>query len=105
MRIPTLLLGTLYEDNRRHPLRIAGPPGIESWVRTLATSMGYGVENRNLPFEVTYQELLVGVDTSVGPVEVRSFETHHQPHTHPHGFIVETGTHRIAYSGDTGWFD
>jgi ribonuclease BN (tRNA processing enzyme) len=41
----------------------------------------------------------------VGPARVRSFETHHSPDSCPHGMLIETGGERIAYSGDTGWFD
>ena len=33
----------------------------------------------------------------IGPVQVCSFETHHQPHTHPHGMVVTAGraAHRL----------
>jgi ribonuclease BN (tRNA processing enzyme) len=103
--IPPLLLGALYEDDRKHPIRIAGPPGIQEWVYNLAAAMGYAIEDREWPFEINFEVLNAGVEKEIGPVRARSFETHHQPHTHPHGMIVETGKHRIAYSGDTGWFD
>jgi ribonuclease BN (tRNA processing enzyme) len=103
--IPPMLLAALYEDERRHPLTIAGPTGIRQWVYNLASAMGYAIEDREWPFDIRFEELPAGVEVEVGPVRVRSFETYHQPHTHPHGMIVETGKHRIAYSGDTGWFD
>jgi len=103
--IPPLLLAALYEDGRRHPLQIAGPPGIQRWVHNLAAAMGYAIEDRDWPFQIGFHELVPGVVQEIGPVRVESFETHHQWHTHPHGLIVETGAHRIAYSGDTGWFD
>jgi ribonuclease BN (tRNA processing enzyme) len=67
--------------------------------------MGYAIEDREWPFAIHFHELLPGMVQEIGPVRVESFETHHQWHTHPHGMIVETGAHRIAYSGDTGWFD
>jgi ribonuclease BN (tRNA processing enzyme) len=103
--IPSFLLGALYEDERTHPLRIAGPPGIRDWVYNLAGAMGYGIEERQLPFELSFEELPVGEPREIGPVRVHGFETRHQPHTYPHGIITETGSHRIAYSGDTGWFE
>ena len=103
--IPPFLLATLYEDNRRHPLRIAGPPGIQRWVHNLAATMGYAIEDREWLFDVSYTELVPGSEVEIGPVRVESFETYHQRHTHPHGMIVDTGSHKIAYSGDTGWFD
>jgi ribonuclease BN (tRNA processing enzyme) len=103
--IPIILLGALYEDQRTHPIRIAGPRGIERWVRNLAAAMGYAIEDHRWPFEINFEALTAGVETEIGPVRARYFETHHQAHTDPHGMIVETGAHRIAYSGDTGWFD
>lgn len=103
--IPPFLLAALYEDERKHPLRIAGPPGIKEWVYNLAAAMGYGIEDRDWPFEISFDVLPIHGELEIGPVRARAFETVHQPHTHPHGIIVETGAHRIAYSGDTGWFD
>ncbi len=103
--IPALLLAMRYEDSRKDALRIAGPPGIEARVRTLATAMGYGLEDQNFSFPIEFVELRTDRATPVGPVEVRAFETQHQPHTCPHGLIVNDGRLRIAYSGDTGWFD
>jgi len=103
--IPPFLLGALYEDDRRHPLRIAGPPGIQEWVHNLASAMGYAIEDRDWPFEITFDVLPVGGEKEIGPARATAFETLHQPHTYPHGIIVETGADRIAYSGDTGWFD
>jgi ribonuclease BN (tRNA processing enzyme) len=103
--IPALLLAALYEDERRKPLHIAGPQGIERRVRQLAAAMGYAIEEREWPFAIEFLELPSDRLTEVGPVQVRSFETRHQPHTHPHGMLVTAGRDRIGYSGDTGWFD
>jgi len=103
--IPPFLLAALYEDQRKHPLRIAGPPGVKEWVYNLAAAMGYGIEDREWPFDIEFHVLPLRGELEVGPVRARAFETLHQPHTHPHGIIVDTGKHRIAYSGDTGWFD
>ncbi|MFQ5418393.1 MAG: MBL fold metallo-hydrolase [Myxococcota bacterium] len=103
--IPALLLAALYEDERRKPLRIAGPRGIDRWVHNLAAAMGYAIEDREFPFDIRFEVLHPGIETEVGPVTVRSFEAHHQPHTHPHGLLMTAGVQRIAYSGDTGWFD
>jgi len=103
--IPLLLLAALYEDERKHPLRIAGPPGIERRVRELAVAMGHAVEGREWSFDIQFEELPAGREVELGPARVHSFETHHSPEAVPHGLIVETGSERIAYSGDTGWFD
>ncbi len=103
--IPALLLAALYEDQRRKPLVIAGPHGIERRVHQLASAIGYGIEERDWTFPIQFMEMNVEREIEIGPTRVRSFETRHQPHTHPHGMIVRAGSHSIGYSGDTGWFD
>ncbi|MCP3983248.1 MAG: MBL fold metallo-hydrolase [bacterium] len=103
--IPLFLLAAEYQDARRKPIRIVGPPTVEARVRRVAMAMGHGIEDHEWSFPIQFQELLSGADTELGPVRARSFETRHSPDSCPHGLIIETGGHRIAYSGDTGWFD
>lgn len=103
--IPLLLLAALYEDERKHPIRIAGPPGIERRVHALADAMGHGIRDREWTFPILFEELPAGRRVELGPVDVRSFETRHQPDSNPHGLVLQAGAQRIAYSGDTGWFE
>ena len=103
--IPLLLLAALYEDRRTRALRIAGPSGIERRVRELASAMGHGLDKRPFGFQIAFEEIGPGASLEIGPVHARAFATHHSPDSHPHGFVLESGGARIAYSGDTGWFD
>jgi ribonuclease BN (tRNA processing enzyme) len=103
--IPLLLLAALYEDERKHRIRIAGPRGIERRVRELASAMGHGLEHRRFTFPIEFEEIGPGAVLDLGPVRARAFATHHTPDSHPHGFVLDTAGLRIAYSGDTGWFD
>ncbi len=103
--IPLLLLDALYEEQRKRALRIAGPPGIEARVQRLAAAMGHPLEGREWAFPIQFVELPAGVRSEVGSLKVRSFATHHNPDAHPHGLLIDTGDAKIAYSGDTGWFE
>ena len=103
--IPILLLAAVYEDQRKRPLRIAGPPGVEARVRQLAQSMCYAIEERAFGFPLEFQEFRAGERVDLGPARLEAFEVYHAPHTEPHGLALESGEHRIVYSGDTGWFD
>jgi ribonuclease BN (tRNA processing enzyme) len=103
--IPLFLLACLYQDSRHKPLRIAGPPQTEARVRRAAAALGHPIEGQEWSFPIVFQELTAGVPTPVGPVEVESFETLHSPDSNPHGLSVRTGSQRVVYSGDTGWFD
>jgi ribonuclease BN (tRNA processing enzyme) len=103
--IPLLLLAALYQEERKRALSIAGPPGIEARVHRLAAAMGHGFDGREWTFPIRFTELPAGVRTEIGPVRLRSFATHHNVDASPHGLLIDAGDAKIAYSGDTGWFD
>ncbi len=102
--IPLLLLAALYQDERRHPLHIAGPVDVEARVRALARAMGHAIEDRDWTFPIHFTEIVAGETGSIGPAQIRAFETKHQIEAHPQGYRVDMGDRTIAYSGDTGWF-
>lgn len=103
--VPQLLLAAMYEDRRSRPLVIAGPPGVEARVRAASEAMGHGLLQRELPFALRFVELRAGATVDLGPAQVTSFPTRHQPESCPHGLRVAAGGRRLAYTGDTGWFD
>ncbi len=103
--IPLFLFGALYEDGRRAPLEIAGPPEVEARVRALASAMGHDLGNRDWTFPLRFTELRPGADFEIGPASISAFETRHQVEAHPHGYRVSLGGRTVVYSGDTGWFD
>lgn len=103
--IPLFLLAALYEDQRKRPLVIAGPPGVESRIMQLAAAMGHAIPGRAWTFAIEYRELPAGHTADVGSAQVTSFETYHNKDVCPHGMQLRFGNRTIVYSGDTGWFD
>ncbi|MEN8159123.1 MAG: MBL fold metallo-hydrolase [Myxococcota bacterium] len=103
--VPLFLLGAEYEDSRRSPLRIAGPVGVEERVREAARALGHPIESHRFGFPVEFEELPAGETRPIGPVEARAFRTFHSPDSRPHGLVIQSGNRRLAYSGDTGWFE
>jgi ribonuclease BN (tRNA processing enzyme) len=105
--VPSFLLGTLdFEDRRRTLLTIAGPPGVEARVRAAARALGHALENHRFAFPLRFLELSAGAPArEIGPVRVSLFEANHAPDSCPHGMLLDDGARRLAYSGDTGWFD
>lgn len=103
--LPLFLLGAVYEDRRRRPLQIAGPPQIEARVRDLADAMGHGLSDLEWGFALSFREVTPGGRDEIGPAVVSAFETRHQVEAHPHGYRIDLGRRSVAYSGDTGWFD
>jgi ribonuclease BN (tRNA processing enzyme) len=103
--IPLLLLAARYEDERRRPLHIAGPPDIEERVRAASSALGHPIADREWSYRLEFHELRPGGASEIGPVRAGCFETFHQPESQPHGLVITSDRHRIVYSGDTGWFD
>ena len=103
--IPLFLLASTYQDQRRDPLLVAGPAGIETRVRELAGAMGHAIEDSELGYSVAFRELPAGSEVDVGPARITSFETDHVPSSCPHGLSVRCDGRHLVYSGDTGWFD
>ena len=101
--IPLFVLAARHLDARRKPLLVAGPPDVETRVRALASAMGHPLD-QHPGFELTFREVPPGTAHEVGPAKVEPFETRHQIESHPHGYRVDCGGQRLAYSGDTGWF-
>jgi len=103
--IPLLLLGALYEDRRRRPLVVAGPPDVEARVRAAAAALGHAIESQQWSFPIIFQQLRPDGFVPVGPFEMRAFATRHSPDANPHGLDLRSDGVRVVYSGDTGWFD
>jgi len=103
--IPQLLIAAEYEDHRRKPLSIAGPPGVEERVRRAAAGIGMPLEDHALGYPLRFREFAPGQPVDLGIARVDAFATYHQPASLPHGLRVQVGARRIVYTGDTGWFD
>ncbi len=105
--VPSFLLASLdFEDRRRSPLTIAGPRGIEERVGAAARAIGHPLDGHRFPFPLRFLELRAGAPAErVGPIRAKFFEAHHAPDSCPHGMVIDDGSRKIAYSGDTGWFD
>jgi ribonuclease BN (tRNA processing enzyme) len=103
--VPSLVLACVWEERRRRPLLVAGPPGVEQRVLDAAEAIGHPLRGRPLPFALHFQEIGAGAASEVGPATIAPFATRHEPESCPHGMAVEADGRRLVYSGDTGWFD
>ncbi|MCC6641747.1 MAG: MBL fold metallo-hydrolase [Deltaproteobacteria bacterium] len=103
--IPQFLLASLYEDGRRRPLHIGGPPGVEARVRAASAALGHPLVDAERNHPLLFVELSTQGEVEVGPAQVSAFAVHHQPDACPHGVGVRCGNERVVYTGDTGWFE
>ena len=103
--VPLFLLAAKYGDLRRRPIHIVGPGDVREKIEAASRALGHPMDEGEWPFEIRYESFDGGGEVAAGPVGIRAFETNHQADALPHGVIVDTAGFRIAYSGDTGWFE
>lgn len=101
--LPYLFLEFTYEQQRRRPLIVAGPPGTEERVRALFRATYKELASRDMPFEVRFVEMQPGEQVRLGEVTVDPFRVPHQEQEISLGLLARIGGKRILYSGDTGW--
>ncbi len=101
---PFLLLEYLYERQRRRPLEILGPPGVQARVEQLVDDYGYQFE-RTRGYPLTFREFRSGVAHEVEGFSVIPCPAFHHPETSPHMLRVETDQRALFFTGDTGWHE
>jgi ribonuclease BN (tRNA processing enzyme) len=103
--LPFLFLDYLYEEPRKSPLLIGGPPGTEERVRSLTECMYPGGSGpRQLP-PTLFQILEPGRQESIGGIDVFPFRVPHQVQEISLGLKIQVEGKRILYSGDSTWTD
>jgi ribonuclease BN (tRNA processing enzyme) len=73
--IPLFLLGAVYEDQRRKPMRIIGPEGVRD--RVIAAAAWGILSRRRPPIPIVFQEFRADEEIDAGPVRPR-VPGHHQ---------------------------
>ncbi|MHB1845567.1 MAG: MBL fold metallo-hydrolase [Deltaproteobacteria bacterium] len=104
--LPYLLIDGLYEHVRRRPLVIAGPPGTEARVRSLAQICYPDIFGKPLPFELRFVEWEAGRRQDLSGRAVLPYPAFHQE-LPERAFMLRLSTagRELAFTGDTGWTD
>jgi ribonuclease BN (tRNA processing enzyme) len=101
--MPFLFLHCLYIEPRTRPLRIAGPPGTESRVRSLFDLIYTDTAAETLPFDLSFIEAIPGIAIETKDIRVVPFPVPHQASPPSLGCEIIGGGQKIVYSGDSGW--
>lgn len=101
--LPFLFLEYIFETHRQRPLKICGPPGTEERVARLFSAMYRELAAKGMPFSLEFKELLPQKSLKLGGSTIMPFRVPHQETEISLGIRIDTGRHRILYSGDTGW--
>ena len=102
--LPYLVLDGQFRGRTR-PLNVAGPPGTAARLRQAMEVLFPGSADVARRFRVGVTELVPGGRTTVGGVDVSSFEVSHPSGAPPLALRLTVDGQVIAYTGDTAWTD
>jgi ribonuclease BN (tRNA processing enzyme) len=101
--LPFFFLEYVYVEQRRRPLQIIGPPGVEQMVMQLFRAMYPDAASEQLPYPVEFVEAHPGRRISSAGIGIDPFPVPHQNHPISLGYEIQAENRKIVYSGDTGW--
>lgn len=89
-----------WRNQRRKPLTIVGPPGIEQRLHGLL-ELGYAMIPGKIQFEVNYIEAHDGLEAAALDLEFVASSVVHVPELECFAFRARAGERSVVYSGDT----
>jgi len=103
--IPFFLLDAHLISKRTAPLVVAGPPGLEERIRETMEALFPGSSAISRRFEISFVELMDGVTTTIGGVELTPYAVLHESGAPAYALRTRYRDKVVAYSGDTAWTD
>lgn len=103
--LPFLLLEYLFENPRKRPLVLVGPPTILERTRSLFAALYRDLECVEIPFEIQVIELEPGSRATVAGFEVEAFKVLHNAEPFSLGYRIEAEGRSMLFSGDSAWTD
>jgi ribonuclease BN (tRNA processing enzyme) len=103
--IPFLILHAHFVTDRKRPLVIAGPPGLEQRIRAAQEIMFPDSSSIELCFDLVFVELEPGSHSTVCGADIECFEVCHPSGAPPLALRIRAGERLFAFSGDTKWLD
>jgi ribonuclease BN (tRNA processing enzyme) len=103
--IPFFLLDCRFIAGRRRALTIAGPPGLETRIRTVIEASFPRFLDVAVDFPIVFQELTERTPTPLGPLTVTPFAVRHPSGAPSYALRLSVGGKVVAFSGDTEWTD
>lgn len=102
--LPWLLIDAHYVSQRRRPLTVTGPRGIEARFVTAAEALYPDATKNACGFDLSFVEY-DEEPFAINGVTITPFEVKHPSGAPPYALRFEADGKVIAFSGDTGWTD
>jgi ribonuclease BN (tRNA processing enzyme) len=103
--LPFFIMEAQYVSNRKKPLIVSGPPGLEARTYEAMEVLYPGSSQTPREFALGFVELEDGAAAKIGPVTVTPYGVVHPSGAPSYALRVALGDKVLAYSGDTEWTD
>lgn len=104
--LPYFILDAHYVSNRKAPLLIAGPPGVEAAVLRLLEACYPGFMQAPRVYEIRFVEIAAAVPAEIAGATVTARPVKHDPNLACcYGYRIAADGVTFVYSGDTTWTD
>lgn len=100
-----LYIHALYAGQRRTPLAVYGPPGIEARFKAAAEILYPDCTKVALKFALSFHEIYAGIPIKAGPLDVLAFDVEHPSGAPSHALRLSRGAKVLAFTGDTRWVE
>lgn len=101
--LPFLFIDAVYPRQRRTPLIVVGPPGLENRFHMACEVLYPRIALLTPAFDLQFIELETNVRREVEGLTVTPFEADHYSGAPSYAYRFEIGEKVFAFSGDTGW--
>ena len=101
--LPFFLLDAQYVGDRKEPLTLAGPPGLEERTRQAFDAFFPGATAISWHFPLDFVELTPHQPCQLEGFSVRPFVVDHPSGALPFALRIEADGKTLCYSGDTAW--
>jgi ribonuclease BN (tRNA processing enzyme) len=103
--LPFFIMEAQYVSDRKRPLTVAGPPGLEARIYEAMEVLYPGSSEAPREFALKLLELEDGTAAGIGPVLVRPYSVVHPSGAPAYALRIALEHKILAYSGDTIWTD
>ncbi|MEX0694037.1 MAG: MBL fold metallo-hydrolase [Rhodospirillales bacterium] len=101
--IPFMLMDAMLGAKRDRPLTIAGPRDTTARLAEVAEVLFPGIHVMTPKFDLSYVEMPVMKQTSIGPLKITPYPAAHTGETNPTSVRVEVADKVVSYTGDSAW--
>ena len=103
--LPFFILESRYISDRRKPLVVAGPPGLELRTNEAMEVLYPGSSESEQSFALEFVELKVETRAEIGPFSVTPYPVVHPSGAPAYALRISYEDKTLAFSGDTEWTD